>query len=560
MTFLRSVATLLIITILLSLSAYGRNRQAARQSYKKALAYHTRLTDKPEPNRSLNEYSHALFLYRTVIDHDPTYGACDDALYAIAKLYEEMAEKFNNNTYRLRAIHYYKFVAKEYPRTKYRQSALSQADKLKPQPPPKPEKLSSKLKTRLIPQKADWATVSEIRHSSTANYTRVVIQSDQEVKFERHVLSNPDRMYFDLHRSQLAPELQGKTFDVNGLFIKGIRAASNRPGVVRVVLDFEKINKHTIFALYNPFRMVIDTWGNKGSPSTSNPDDTEKAKAIIAPAKKAAKKNIPTAPPVIPIPNIDGNRSLTRVLGLKVGRIVIDPGHGGRDSGTIGHNGLKEKKLVLTISRQLKQVLEERLGTEVVLTRNDDKFVPLEERTAIANQLGADLFISIHANSSRNRKVSGVETFFQGLPTNHDERDVASRENASSQKNIRELEDLLKRIALGDYNEESRDFAQVIQDNLFSGIRPHRPYFRNRGIKKAPFIVLINLNMPGILLEIGFISNPSEEKYLKQAEGQKAVVEAIYSGVKKYFHALGNVPPNQSRASLQQQKSLSLPK
>ena len=152
MTFLRSVATLLIITILLSLSAYGRNRQAARQSYKKALAYHTRLTDKPEPNRSLNEYSHALFLYRTVIDHDPTYGACDDALYAIAKLYEEMAEKFNNNTYRLRAIHYYKFVAKEYPRTKYRQSALSQADKLKPQPPPKPEKLSSKLKTRLIPQ------------------------------------------------------------------------------------------------------------------------------------------------------------------------------------------------------------------------------------------------------------------------------------------------------------------------------------------------------------------------------------------------------------------------
>ena len=138
------------------------------------------------------------------------------------------------------------------------------------------------------------------------------------------------------------------------------------------------------------------------------------------------------------------------------------------------------------------------------------------------------------------------------MPTNHDERDVASRENASSQKNIRELEDLLKRIALGDYNEESRDFAQVIQNNLFSGIRPHRPYFRNRGVKKAPFIVLINLNMPGILLEIGFISNPAEEKYLKQAKGQKAVVEAIYSGVKKYFHALGTVPPNQRRASLQQ--------
>jgi len=552
MTFFRLIATLLTITILISFSAYGRNRQAARQSYKKAFTYHNRLSEKPELNRSLNEYSRALFLYRTVIDHDPTYGACDDALYSIARLYEEMAKKFNNDTYRSRAIHYYKFVAKEYPHTKYRHLALSQANKLKPQPPPETDKLSAKLKTKPIPQKADWATVSEIRHSSTANYTRVVIQSDQEVKFERHVLSNPDRMYFDLHRSQLAPELQGKTFDVNGLFIKGIRAASNRPGVVRIVLDFEKINKHTIFALYNPFRMVIDTWGNKGSPSTSNLDDIEKVKSVITPNKETAGENVLTAPPLVPIPNIDGNRSLTRVLGLKVGRIVIDPGHGGRDSGTIGPDGLKEKKLVLAVSLQLKQVLEERLGTEVFLTRNNDNFIPLEERTAIANQLGADLFISIHANSSRNRKVSGVETFFQGLPTNRDERDVASRENASSQKNIRELEDLLKRIALGDYNEESRDFAQVIQNNLFSGIRPHRPYFRNRGVKKAPFIVLINLNMPGILLEIGFISNPAEEKYLKQAKGQKAVVEAIYSGVKKYFHALGTVSPNQRRASLQQ--------
>ena len=553
MAFFRLVITLLIITISLSFFVYGRNRQAARQSYKKALAYHNRLTDKPETNRSLNEYSRALFLYHTVIDHDPTYGACDDSLYAIARLYEEMAAKFNNDTYRSRAIHYYKFVAKEYPHTKYRKFSLSQAEKLKSQPPPKPDKISAKLKTKPIPQKSDWATVSEIRHSSTANYTRVVIQSDKEVKFERHVLSNPDRMYFDLHRSQLSPELQGKTFDVNGLFIKGIRAASNRPGVVRIVLDFEKINKHTIFALYNPFRMVIDTWGNKVSSSISNLGDIEKATSVIAPDKETIEKNILTEPPIVPTPNIDGNRSLTRVLGLKVGRIVIDPGHGGRDSGTVGHNGLKEKKLVLSVSRQLKKVLEERLGTEVILTRNNDKFIPLEERTAIANQLGADLFISIHANSSRNRKVSGAETFFQGLPTNHNERDVASRENASSQKNIRELEDLLKRIALGDYNEESRDFAQVIQDNLFSGIRPHLPYFRNRGVKKAPFIVLINLNMPGILIEIGFISNPTEEKYLKKSRGQKTVVEAIYSGVKKYFQALGTVPTNQRRASMQQQ-------
>ena len=231
---------------------------------------------------------------------------------------------------------------------------------------------------------------------------------------------------------------------------------------------------------------------------------------------------------------------------------MIDPGHGGRDSGTIGRNGLKEKDLVLAVSHQLKRLLEERLGTEVVLTRENDRFIPLEERTAIANHLSADLFISIHANSSRDRKVSGVETFFQGFTTNHDEREVASRENASSQKNIRDLEDLLKRIALGDYNEESRDFAQVIQDTFYSEIRPQRPRFQDRGVKKAPFIVLINLNMPGILLEIGFISNPSAEGYLKKKQGQEAVAEAIYTGVEKYFRALGAVPLNQRRAALQQ--------
>ena len=150
----------------------------------------------------------------------------------------------------------------------------------------------------------------------------------------------------------------------------------------------------------------------------------------------------------------------------------------------------------------------------MVLTRNTDKFVPLEQRTAIANQLGADLFISVHANSSKIRRVSGVETFFLNLTSNAEEREVASRENAGSQRNIRELEDLLNQIALGDYNEESNDLAQIVQQSLYSEVKNHHPILRNRGVKKAPFIVLINLNMPGILTEVGFISNPSEEEVL----------------------------------------------
>ena len=551
MTCPRSIVTVLLVTILLSFSAYGRNRQAARESYKKARTYHDRLIQNSRDTRSLNEYSRALFLYRTVIDQDPTYGACDDSLYAIASLYEEMAERFENDTYRARAIRYYEFLAKEYPLTKHKQFALSRASQLKQtaeldkSPPPE-------QKAETATSRPDWATVSEIRYWSNEDYTRVVIQLDQEVEFEKHILSSPNRIYFDLHRAQLKPHLQGKTYDINDLFIKGVRVASNRPGVVRVVLDFEKINKHTIFALYDPFRIVTDTQGGRSSATTSGTNEVKNAvEAVIALDKEAPEKDVVASPPVVPIPNMDGNRSLTRVLGLKVGRVVIDPGHGGRDSGTIGRNGLKEKDLVLAVSHQLKRLLEERLGTEVVLTRENDRFIPLEERTAIANHLGADLFLSIHANSSRDRKVSGVETFFQGFTTNHDEREVASRENASSQKNIRELEDLLKRIALGDYNEESKDFAQVIQDTFYSKIRPHRPSFRDRGVKKAPFIVLINLNMPGILLEIGFISNPSEEVYLKKQQGQEAAAEAIYTGVEKYFRALGTVPLDQRRAALQ---------
>ena len=552
MTCLRPVVTVLLVTVLLSFSAYGRNRQAARESYKKARAYHDRLIQNSLNTRSLNEYSRALFLYRTVIDQDPTYGACDDSLYSIASLYEEMAERFENDTYRARAIRYYEFLAKEYPLTKHKQLALSQAAQLKRTASELDQSAPPEPKTEAATSNPDWATVSEIRYWSNEDYTRVVIQLDQEVEFEKHILSSPNRIYFDLHRAQLKPHLQGKTYDINDLFIKGVRVASNRPGVVRVVLDFEKINKHTIFALYDPFRIVTDTQGDRSAPTPSGTNEvTNAVEAVIALDRETPDENVVASPPVVPVPNLDGTRSLTRVLGLKVGRIVIDPGHGGRDSGTIGRNGLKEKDLVLAVSHQLKGLLEERLGTEVVLTRENDRFIPLEERTAIANHLSADLFLSIHANSSRDRKVSGVETFFQGFTTNHDEREVASRENASSQKNIRELEDLLKRIALGDYNEESRDFAQVIQDTFYSKIRPYRPLFRDRGIKKAPFIVLINLNMPGILLEIGFISNPSEEGYLKKQQGQEAAAEAIYTGVEKYFRALGTVPLKQRRAALQ---------
>jgi len=539
-----------LFLVLISSFVYGRDRPAAREAFKKAREYHEQLLRTPESDRNLQKkYSRAIFLYRTVIDHDPTYSACDDALYAIGVLYEEMANRFTNDPYRDRAIYYYNFVADQYPLTKHKKPALERAklleqEKVAPVPPPAPPSVARS-------QQTGRANVSEIRYWSNEDYTRVVVQLDREIEFRKHILSNPNRIYFDLQDTRLRSDLNGKTYPVNDVFIKQVRVAQNTSNTVRLVLDFEEINKHTVFALYDPFRIVIDTMGEKRPPSTPQVAErtvrTEEAVLSLETGTDTAVRVSET--PIIPSSNLNGDRSLTRVLGLKVGRIVIDPGHGGGDTGTIGPSGLKEKDLVLSLSKRLKILLEERLGTDVVLTRDTDKFVPLEQRTAIANQLGADLFISVHANSSKIRRVSGVETFFLNLTSNAAEREVASRENASSQRNIRELEDLLRQIALGDYNEESNDLAQIVQQTLYSEVKTHHPILRNRGVKKAPFIVLINLNMPGILTEVGFISNPSEEKYFTGKQGQDQVAEALYKGIEKYFQSLGTIP-SQSTANM----------
>ena len=240
-------------------------------------------------------------------------------------------------------------------------------------------------------------------------------------------------------------------------------------------------------------------------------------------------------------PTASGDRSLIRTLGLKIGKIVIDPGHGGQDTGTIGPNGLKEKDLVLEVGRRLGRLLETRLGAEVVYTRKDDTFIPLETRTAIANQQRADLFISIHANSSQDPAARGVETYYLNFTSSPDALEVAARENAVSEKSIYELQDLVKKIALKEKIEESREFAADVQQSLHSGLSAKNPGIRNRGVKKAPFIVLIGANMPSILAEISFVSNPSDEHRLETSEYRQRIAESLYRGIAKYVDGLSGV-------------------
>ena len=252
---------------------------------------------------------------------------------------------------------------------------------------------------------------------------------------------------------------------------------------------------------------------------------------VISPAKEKAKSAKLTS---------DGENSLIRTLGLKINRVVIDPGHGGHDEGTSGPKGLLEKDLVLDVAQRLGKLIEQRMSAEVIFTRTDDTFIPLEGRTALANEKMADLFLSIHANSSPARGVTGIETYYLNFTDSQDALAVAARENASSQKTVFELHDLIQKITLHDKAEESREFANRIQTSLQALSSRSFPGEKNRGVRKAPFVVLIGAQMPSVLAEIGFLSNPREELLLKKPDYRQKIAEALYRGLSRYADGLSH--------------------
>jgi N-acetylmuramoyl-L-alanine amidase len=552
-------------------------------------------------------------------------------------------------------------------RTQFRYSdAARQLDAkvaaLNPAPPSlaKIEPLSS--------EEASTCTIQNIRHLSNEDSSRVVIELDSNATYVKEKLGNPERIYFDIAKAKLGPDLKAQSIVIGDEFLKQIRISVKGPDVIRIVLDLAEKSDYAISELRDPSRIVIDfvqygklnaTWKTqamvaKSQPIQAHPKLAEKSEAIregqpprtvSAPPIKSlaessstksvdpkakeppraiteipstypttadrlrssaglkdqlgedstlsiptkvdrsqpvldAKAQLPqpqpaakipsaipssttaqppaesatgkpketsktdTAPlPSLPKPSLptsQGDRTLTRSLGLKIGRIAIDPGHGGQDLGTIGPGGLYEKDLVLSIARDLRELLIRRMGAEVILTRDDDYFLSLEERTAIANQFQADLFISIHANSSQTRSTAGVETYYLDFAKTDAAREIAARENATTARSMHELEDLIKKIAQADKSAESRELATLIQKNLYAGSKKIIPSTQNRGVRSAPFIVLIGANMPSILAEVAFISNPKVEKLLKKELNQAHLVKAIFTGIEDYMKTLGS--------------------
>ena len=268
--------------------------------------------------------------------------------------------------------------------------------------------------------------------------------------------------------------------------------------------------------------------------------------AAVAAAKVPPPAPVATAtpPPAVPAPpqvNRAGNFSLARQLGLGARRIVVDPGHGGHDPGTIGRGGLQEKDLVLDVSMRLAALLRSELGAEVIMTRSTDTYVALEERTAIANTQRADLFLSVHANSSRSPEARGIETYFLNFAVDPHAEAVAARENAVSAATLRDLPDLVKTITLNSKIPESHDFAASIQEAMVSSLRGD-PGAVDRGVHTAPFFVLIQANMPSVLAEINFVSHPEEERLLEKGEYRERIARGLLEGVRGYWETLNRVP------------------
>ena len=309
-----------------------------------------------------------------------------------------------------------------------------------------------------------------------------------------------------------------------------------------------KATQTTVARAVNPNDPLFSDPGDTKGPelkATTQPTTAPTAVAV-APRAKDRKKTSKVAATDVPSvheaePTSAGERSLTRALGLKIGRIVVDAGHGGHDTGTIGPNGLMEKDLVLDVALRLGRLLETRLGADVIYTRDDDTFIPLETRTAVANEHQADLFISVHANSSPDPSARGVETYYLNFTSNPDALEVAARENAVSEKSIFELQDLVKKITLKEKIEESHELASDVQQSLYSGLAGKHSTLRDRGVKKAPFVVLIGANMPSILAEISFVSNPTDAEKLETPEYREKIAESLYKGIAKYAGGLSGV-------------------
>lgn len=508
-----------------------------------------------------SDFLEAVDLYRRFINHFPRSRLADDAQFNLGRLHEQVGDK--QQAY----LEYLRLTVNQpkgdmAPQAKVRLDALEkdlrptgdggsiveQAQKAQraaqepaglaptagPAPvlaPPEPEKPAE-------PSDPTLASLGGVRHWSTPSYTRVVLSLDRAVPYSTNLLpadkdaEKPRRLYVDLRGARLSAKIKD-TLPIDDGLLSAARAGQFSGDTVRVVLDMKSLLSYKIFTLDNPFRVVVDCFGKdqpvkvKSARRDKPGEDKTPATRYTSRAHKVPRGRAEAEPQGL---------GLAAQLGLGVRRVVIDPGHGGKDPGTVWR-GIKEKDLTLDVAKRVADKLRRQGGLVVLLTRNQDVTLPLEDRTAFANTKEADLFVSIHVNAAPSPRLCGLETYFLNLAADEESMRVAARENATSQRSISDLQVILKDLMLSSKINESNRLAHVLHRELVGGVRKHHEV-EDLKVKQAPFYVLIGARMPAVLTEIGFLTNPQEHQRLTNPAYRELLAGGIARGVNAYAQQL----------------------
>jgi N-acetylmuramoyl-L-alanine amidase len=571
----RTIAVVLLVAACVAGAPVDAVAQSARTLYTRALEKERTLRDAPR-KPTLRQMRAAVAAYEAIVRRYPASGYSDNALWQAANLsflaYDDFAQQADFRD----GIRLLTLLRKEYPSSslvaragaivKEREAAPPRAAAV---PASAPAPVAPTAPDRTVPAErgpaTERASIRDVKRTPLPDGVRLTIELDRETQYYSERLDSPRRVFFDLKGAAAAPPFLDATLKFEEDLVREVRFGRH-PGATRVVMDMEGAESYSVFTLYEPFRLVVDFKRSAAGaptplpppaaapPPTPDPSatPTPPPPVLTAPRPSPAQQTDlpvaqdaavasavtpPVAPPAPPATNADGKFSLARQLGLGVSRIVIDAGHGGHDPGAKA-NGVTESQLTLDVALRLQKLLEKEPGVEVVMTRTTDVFIPLEERTRIANREGADLFLSIHANASRNTRAHGVETYFLNFATNPDAEAVAARENAGSGQTMRKLPDIVRAIALNNKIDESRDFAEMVQRGMVQRMATRNKALRSIGVKQAPFVVLIGAAMPSVLAEMSFVTSRQDAALLKTPAYRQQIAQGLFDAIVRYQQSL----------------------
>jgi N-acetylmuramoyl-L-alanine amidase len=590
-----------LLALLMFAPVHARAADAARTAYTRALGQERVVRDATD-NASAASIRRVIRSYEKIVQRYPASGYADNALWQAANLALLAFDRSGDEKDRQDAARFLKMLTEGYSSSSLvaqaesalqdienssaaRTSLRTPSPELKPSAaeparvekaaaastPDKPEGTRPD-KSEAAPASTDVVVLKGIKRSLLPDGVRVTIDLDAEVPFHQEQLERPKRVFFDLKGVRAVAALQDVTLKFDDDVVREIRLGRHPQSTTRVVVDLSGVDGYSVYSLYNPYRLVMDFRRSGASkPVVASPPPlvaslpaprppTPKIEiGTPVPAPGIDKTPLPSIvrtpqslPPAAPIANSDGKFSISRQLGLSVSRIVIDAGHGGHDPGAQGH-GINEAELTLDVALRLQKLLAKQSGVEVVMTRDSDEFVPLQERTAIANREAADLFLSIHANASPNSKARGVESYFLNFANNPEAEAVAARENSGSGQTMHSLPDIVKAIALNNKINESRDFADIVQKAMVARLKTRNKQLRDLGVKQAPFVVLIGAGMPSVLAEISFVTNRQEGALLKTGAYRQQIAQALFDAVVNYQQGLKRMRVIASKRTTEQE-------